>query len=310
MNAKFATNDRLESVRRFNRLYTKKLGLLAKGFLQSPFSLAEARVLFELATTQAPTATVVGEELGLDTGYLSRILGNFERRGLVSRTPSTTDRRQVILSLTKAGKRAFAELDIRSRGQIGTMLGELGPVEQDRLVEAMHTIEMLLVECHNPVAPYLLRSFRPGDAGWVVYRHGVLYAKEYGWDEHFEALVASIVAEFIEHYDSRFERCWIAERGGQNVGCVFLVRHTKRVAKLRLLLVEPTARGLGIGTRLVDECTGFARQVGYRKVILWTNNVLRDARKLYTKAGYKLIREEPHRSFGKDLVGETWELLL
>jgi len=310
MNANAAASDCVELVRRFNRLFTKKLGLLAKGFLQTSFSLAEARVLFELATIEAPTATVVGEELGLDTGYLSRILGNFESRGLLKRTPSASDRRQSILSLTKAGKRAFTELDARSREQIGAMLDSFGRTEQERVVEAMRTIQALLGHRERSSVPYLLRSLRPGDAGWVVHRHGVLYAEEYGWDEHFEALVAGIVAKFIEHYDSRVERCFIAERDGQNVGSVFLVKHTKRVAKLRLLLVEPAARGLGIGTQLVDECTQFARQVGYRKIILWTNSVLRDARKLYMRAGYKLIREQPHQSFGKALIGETWELSL
>jgi DNA-binding MarR family transcriptional regulator/GNAT superfamily N-acetyltransferase len=310
MTTRAAANDRIEIVRGFNRLYTKKLGLLHKGVLQSPFSLAEARVLFELASTNEPTATAVGEGLGLDAGYLSRILGNFERQGLLTRRPVAGDRRQSVLSLTSAGKQAFAGLDARSRDEIGAMLGALGRLDQARLIEAMRTIQSLIGERHVARAPYLLRAHRPGDAGWVVYRHGTLYAQEYGWDEQFEALVAGIVARFILRYDAKVERCWIAEREGENVGSVFLVKHTNRVAKLRLLLVEPAARGLGIGTRLIDECTQSARHAGYRKIILWTNSVLRDARRLYIKAGYKLLREQPHRSFGKDLVGETWELVL
>jgi DNA-binding MarR family transcriptional regulator len=303
-----AAHQRVEVVRSFNRFYTAKLGLLHKGFLQSPFSLAESRVLFEVATAENPTATTVGKELGIDAGYLSRILSDFETRRLLCRKPSASDRRQSILSLTKHGRKAFDELDARSRDEIGAMIDSLGGTDKGRLIEAMRTIQSLLGGRPRSNASYVLRSLRPGDAGWVVHRHGVLYAAEYGWDEQFEALVASIVANFIERFDPKLERGWIAEREGENVGSVFLVKHTKWVAKLRLLLVEPTARGLGIGTRLVEECTQFARQVGYRKIILWTNDVLRDARKLYARAGYTLVRQAPHHSFGKDLVGETWEL--
>jgi DNA-binding MarR family transcriptional regulator/N-acetylglutamate synthase-like GNAT family acetyltransferase len=301
---------RVEAVRRFNRFYTKKIGVLHEGLLQSPFSLTEARVLFELAHAQAPTATALAGELGLDPGYLSRILQQFRKGGLLSRRPSTTDRRRSLLALTEKGREAFALLDVRSRDEIRAMVGELSGAEQVRLIDAMGTIESLLGDCTVPGTPYLLRPHRPGDMGWVVHRHGVLYAREYGWDETFEALVAEIVAKFIRQFDPKAERCWIAEREGYDVGCVFLVRHSKRVAQLRLLLVEPSARGLGIGHRLVEECTAFARQVGYRKIVLWTQSLLHPARKIYAAAGYRLVREEPHHSFGHDLVGETWELML
>jgi DNA-binding MarR family transcriptional regulator/GNAT superfamily N-acetyltransferase len=304
------TDHRVAVVRHFNRCYTKKIGVLHEGFLRSEFSLAEVRVLFELAHAEASTATALSAELGLDPGYLSRILRGFQRRGLLSRRPSTTDRRQNLLALTPAGTEAFAVLDARSSDEIRAMVGALTDVDQGRLIEAMRTIETLLGGRPAPAAPYLLRPHRPGDVGWVVHRHGVLYAQEYGWDERFEALVAEIVAGFIRHYDPKVERCWIAEREGQNAGSVFLVKETKRVARLRLLLVEPAARGLGIGTRLVEECTAFARQVGYRKIVLWTNHVLHAARKIYQAAGYRLIRKEPHSHFGHDLIGETWELRL
>jgi DNA-binding MarR family transcriptional regulator/GNAT superfamily N-acetyltransferase len=302
--------DRVEAVRLFNRFYTKKIGVLHSRLLESPFSLAEARVLFELAHAGETTAAALVSELDLDAGYLSRILRDFEQRGLLRRTPSKIDRRQVCLSLTIEGKECFCRLDARAREQIGAMLEELAAVEQTHLIESMQRIQILLDSRPQTDSSYLLRSHQPGDMGWIVQRHGVLYAEEYGWDEHFEALVASIVAEFIRREDSKLERCWIAEKAGTNVGLVLLVKETKRVAKLRLLLVEPSARGLGIGTRLVDECTRFARQAGYRKIVLWTNDVLRQARKIYVAAGYQLIRAEPHHSFGKDLVGETWELAL
>jgi DNA-binding MarR family transcriptional regulator/GNAT superfamily N-acetyltransferase len=303
-------DDRVETIRRFNRFYTKKIGVLHEGLLESAFSLAEARVLFELAQSKPSTASVLAGELGLDAGYLSRILRDFQSRGLLRRIPSPADRRQSVLSLTKKGNDAQAILDARSRGEIRAMIAGLTNPEQARLVESMKTIRSLLGDRTTKSTPYLLRSHRPGDMGWIVHRHGVLYAQEYGWDERFEALVAAIVAEFIRHEEPKVERCWIAEREGENVGSVFLVRHSKSVAKLRLLLVEPAARGLGIGTRLVDECTRFARQVGYRKILLWTNNVLHSARKIYAAAGYRLVKEEPHNMFGEGLIGETWELTL
>jgi DNA-binding MarR family transcriptional regulator/N-acetylglutamate synthase-like GNAT family acetyltransferase len=304
------SEQRVEDVRRFNRFYTKRIGVLQEGLLQSAFSLTEARVLFELAHAEAPTATALAGELGLDPGYLSRILERFRKSGLLSRAPSTADRRRSLLALTEKGREAFALLDVRSRDEIRAMVGALNVVDQDRLVEAMRAIGSLLGDRSEPSVPYLLRPHRPGDIGWVVQRHGFLYAHEYGWDESFEALVAEIVATFIRKLDPKVERCWIAEREGRNVGCVFLVRHSKRVGQLRLLLVEPDARGLGIGRRLVEECTALARQVGYSKIILWTQSLLHPARKIYAAAGYRLIREEPHHSFGHDLVGETWELVL
>jgi DNA-binding MarR family transcriptional regulator/GNAT superfamily N-acetyltransferase len=298
----------IEGVRRFSRFYTRRIGLLQEGLLGSPFSLAEARVIWELAHREAATATGLGADLGLDAGYLSRILRSLEAGGLIERRRSPQDGRQSLISLTGEGRDAFAGLDARSSAQIKGLLDRLPSRDQDRLVHAMGTIEGLLEPA--PAGPVTLRSHRPGDMGWVVHRHGVLYAEEYGWDERFEALVAAIVAEFVQHHDPRRERCWIAERGGEPLGSVFLVRHSDEVAKLRLLLVEPRARGLGIGTRLVDECVRFARRSGYRRITLWTNSVLLAARAIYQRQGFRLLAEEPHHSFGHDLVGETWELEL
>ncbi|HEX5911786.1 MAG TPA: bifunctional helix-turn-helix transcriptional regulator/GNAT family N-acetyltransferase, partial [Rubrobacter sp.] len=267
------------------------------------------RVLYELAHCGETTAGELGEGLGLDAGYLSRILSGFEKHGLIRKRRSQADGRRRLLRLTEQGREAFAPLDARSRSEIGAMLGGMSVAGQERLVGSMRTIEGLLGARPEPVVPYLLRPHRPGDMGWVVHRHGVLYARESGWDEHFEALVAEIVAKFIQHYDPKRERCWIAEREGENVGCVFLVRETEEIAKLRLLLVESEARGLGIGSRLVEECIRFARQTGYRKITLWTNDVLNSARRIYQAKGFQLVHEEPHHSFGHDLVGQTWELM-
>jgi DNA-binding MarR family transcriptional regulator/GNAT superfamily N-acetyltransferase len=308
--ADLAAEQRISTVRRFNRFYTKQIGLLGESYLETPFSLTEARVLYELAHRERPSATELARELALDPGYLSRILRGFERRRLLSRTRSKADGRQSQLSLTGRGRAAFAPLDVRSRADIGGMLGRLGPGEQRRLVDAMLTIEALLAGAPEAKAAYVLRPHQPGDMGWVVHRHGALYAQEYGFDERFEALVASVVAKFVDRYDPRRERCWIAEKDGENVGSVFLVRRSRSVAQLRLLLVEPKARGLGIGERLVTECIRFARQAGYRKVTLWTNSVLRVARRVYQAAGFRRVHREKHRSFGRDLVGETWELSL
>jgi len=299
---------RVAAVRRFNRFYTQRIGVLQDGLLNSPFSLTEVRVLYELAHREQPTASELGRDLGLDAGYLSRILGGFERRGLIERRPSKTDGRQNLLSLTRAGREAFAPLDDRSRSEIRAMLQPLPAPGQRRLIDAMGAIERLLGAPPEPRLPYMLRPHRPGDLGWIVHRHGVLYAQEYGFDERFEALVAKIAAEFVQSFDSKRERCWIAERDGEIVGSVLLVRASDEVAKLRLLLVEPEARGLGIGARLVEECERFARQAGYRKITLWTNSVLHAARHIYEKAGYRLVAEDPHHSFGQDLVGETWGL--
>lgn len=304
------TEQRVATVRRFNRFYTKQIGLLGESYLEAPFSLTEARVLYELAHCEHPSAAQLARELALDAGYLSRILRGFERRRLLSRARSKADGRQSHLTLTTRGRAAFAPLDTRSRRDIGAMLTRLAPAEQRRLVDAMRTIEGLLAGAHDAKAPYVLRPHQPGDMGWVVHRHGALYAQEYGFDERFEALVAGVVAKFVDHYDPRRERCWIAEKDGEIVGSVFLVRRSRSVAQLRLLLVEPKARGLGIGERLVAECIRFARQAGYGKITLWTNSVLRVARHVYRSAGFRRVHREKHRSFGRDLVGETWELAL
>jgi len=248
--------------------------------------------------------------LGLDAGYLSRLLRSFKKRGLIHKQASQTDGRQSFLSLTERGKEAFAILNVRSRSEVEAMLSDFCAADQNRLVKAMQTIEELLGAQPEHKVPYLLRPHQSGDMGWVAHRHGVLYAEEYGWDEQFEALVASIVAKFLQHYKPKLERCWITEMDGEIVGSVFLVKKSRTVAQLRLLLVEPKARGLGIGTRLVSECIRFARQVGYRKVVLWTNNVLRAARHIYEEADFRLVHEEPHHSFGHNLIGQTWELKL
>ncbi len=303
-------DERTQAVRRFTRFYTGRLGVLQEGLLDSAFSLTEARVLYELANRNRPTATDLGRDLGLDPGYLSRILKRFEAAGLLERARSNQDARQSHLVLTEAGRAAFVPLDRASRDQVGRLLAGLSEADQRRLVEAMGTIEALLGEAGEPKAPYTLRPHRPGDMGWIVHRHGALYAQEYGWDDTFEALVAEIAATFIKDFDPKRERCWIAEKDGEIVGSVLLVRQSDEVAKLRLLYVEPKARGLNIGRRFVEECIRFARSAGYRRITLWTNDVLHAARKIYADAGFTLVAAEPHRSFGQDLVGENWELTL
>jgi len=310
MNAEPELDRRVAAVRRFNRFYTQKIGVLGDGHLRSPFSLTEARVLYELAQRDRPSATELARDLGLDAGYLSRILRGFARRRLITRERSTTDSRRTLLSLTEAGRRAFQPLDSRTRTTIGRLLNRLPPAHQARLVDAMRDVESLLGEAPARAAPYVLRPHRIGDMGWIVHRHGVLYAEEYGFDERFEALVARVAAEFLETFDPKRERCWIAERDGAVIGSVVLVKQSATVAKLRLLLVEREARGLGVGQRLVDECIRFARQAGYRRMTLWTNSVLHAARRLYEKAGFEKTHEEPHRMFGPEMVGETWELKL
>ncbi len=302
--------QRVEAVRIFNRFYTQRIGILTEEYLKSPFSLTEARVIYELAHHEEMAATDLGRELDLDPGYLSRILRGFKKRRLIDKRPSETDRRLSVLRLTAQGQQAFAFLHSHSQNQIEAMLNRMRVEDQERLVAAMRAIERLMGPETPPKAPYLLRPHQPGDMGWVVQRHGVLYAEEYGWDEHFEALVADVVAKFIRDYDPRRERCWIAEREGENVGSVFLVKKSNQVAKLRLLLVDPKARNMGIGTRLVNECLRFARRAGYKKITLWTNSVLVAARKIYEKAGFELMESEPHHSFGHDLVSETWERVL
>ena len=299
---------RVEAVRRFSRFYTRLIGMLDEGLLHSPFSLAEARVIYELAHREHTTASELSGELGLDPGYLSRILRGFKKNGLLDTQPSPADGRRSLLRLTEDGQQAFALLNGRSRQQIESLIGSLLPDAQERLVESMGLIETLLAAPPEQKVPYILRPPQPGDLGWVVHRHAVLYSQEYGWDERFEALVAGIVAAFGEQSDPRRERCWIAEMNGAPVGSVFLVQRSETVAKLRLLLVEPSARGLGVGTRLVAECIRFARQASYQKLTLWTQSNLLAARAIYTKAGFQLLESGAHHSFGHDLVEETWEL--
>src|SRR6266850_4509 len=305
---------RIDAVRRFNRFYTRKIGVLQQGLLRSPFSLTEVRVLYELAHRKDPTATELRRELALDPGYLSRMLRSFEKRGLISRKPSEADSRQSPLRLTSSGRKVFASLNTRARQQVRTMLQAVPHGEEQRLLQAMHTVESVLGDRSNPGrenrAAYRLRPHQPGDMGWVVHRHGALYAEEYGYDERFEALVAQIVADFLRKFDPQRERCWIAEMNGEIVGSVFLVRQSAAVAKLRLLLVEPKARGLGLGGRLVNECVNFARQAGYKKITLWTQSELHSARHLYKKAGFRLVGTKRHQDFGKPSLAEVWDLKL
>src|SRR5450755_1842799 len=286
-------NPRIASVRRFTRFYTKRIGVLDQRLLRSPFSLSEARVLYELAHRKNLTAKSVGESLGIDSGYLSRMLAGFARRGLVSRHRSQTDRRERRLTLTSGGSNAFAALDHRSNAEAGEMLAALTDARQRRLVDAMRMVEDLLAspesESSSTRPAFILRAHRPGDMGWVTHRQAVLYHREYGWNEEYEALIAEIMSKFISNFDPAFERCWIAEREGEIVGSVFVVRKTAVTAQLRLLYVEPSARGLGIGARLVDECVRFARKKNYRKMMLWTNSVLTAARRLYEAEGFHLM---------------------
>jgi DNA-binding MarR family transcriptional regulator/N-acetylglutamate synthase-like GNAT family acetyltransferase len=308
-NSKTALPARVAGIRSFNRFYTRQIGLLQDGLHHSEYSLAEARVLYELAHSTAPTATAVANNLDLDPGYLSRIVTKFSQLGLVTKLASDADRRQYQLKLTTKGRQAFARLDRGSQDQVAGMLAGLGASEQERLIGAMRAIERVLAAPAEQPS-YLLRPPQAGDMGWVVARHGVLYAEEYRWDVRLEGYVAEVVAEFIRCCDQTRERCWIAEIDGEPVASVFLVKASDDAAKLRLLLVEPKARGLGIGRRLVEECIGFARQSGYKTITLWTHSILISARRIYEGAGFVLVAEEPHASFGPPLVGETWELTL
>jgi DNA-binding MarR family transcriptional regulator/GNAT superfamily N-acetyltransferase len=304
---KNATEAQVSAIRAFNRFYTRKIGLV-DGAASSPFSLAEARVLYELAHRDETTATEIRKELGLDAGYISRIVRGLERQKLLTREASKADERRKFLSLSAKGRRAFAPLDERSSRDVAAMIEELSPEERKRMVDALQTVHRLLGDEPQPRIPYLLRQHQPGDVGWIVHRQALLYANEYGWDESYEALAAEIGAQFIKSYDSKRERCWIAERDGARLGAVLVAKASDEVAKLRLLHVEAEARGMGIGKRLVEECIRFARQAGYRKMTLWTQSILVAARHIYKRAGFRVVREEPHHSFGKDLVGETWEM--
>jgi DNA-binding MarR family transcriptional regulator/GNAT superfamily N-acetyltransferase len=297
----------VRAVREFNRFYTRQLGLLDAHLLDSPFSLGEARVLYEIATGDSPLASAIVDNLGLDAGYVSRIVSGFVKSGFVRKTKSTSDARQSPLHLTAKGQSAFAALQRDTNKQVASLLEQLTGDRQKRLIASMKTIERSL-EITPPDAKLSLREHGPGDIGWVIERHGVIYSEEYGWDMRFEALVGDIASKFLAHNNPRRERCWIAELDGERVGCVFLVERTKTIAQLRLLLVEPAARGHGIGQRLVAECVQFAQKAGYSKMRLWTNDVLISARRIYQAQGFHLIEEERHASWGKPLTSQTWEL--
>jgi len=306
--------QRIAAVRRFNRFYTRRIGVLRKTYLDSPYSLGEMRVLYEIAHNEAATAKDIGRALDLDAGYLSRVLRNFEKRGLITRKASEKDARQSHLSLTARGRQAFGPAEKRSQRDVANMLDKLKPGEQSQMMFAMQTIENLLgepTEVASAAPAGILRAPRYGDFGWIVSRHAELYAQEYGWGEPFEGLCAQIVADFVNNYDPKLERCWIAEMNGENVGCVMVVKdEMPGVARLRLLLVDPKARGLKLGTRLVDECVSFARKSGYQKMTLWTHSILAAARRTYEKAGFTLTSSEPRHTWGKDVVAEFWDMKL
>lgn len=300
-------SDPIAAVRAFNRFYTRKLGVLDQHLGNSAFSLSEARVLYELAQRDDLAAKEIGSELGLDPGYLSRIVQSFDEKGLITRKPLPADRRQYQLSLTAKGRQAFAKLNLSSQNEVAAMLARLSPGDASRLTQAMATIEAVLEPPRNQPAAFMLRSHRVGDMGWVISRQAAAYAADYNWDISYEALVAEICAQFIKNYDPAREHCWIAEVGGEPVGSVFLVKATDDIAKLRLLQVEKKARGLGVGRALVEQCIQGARERGYGKMTLWTQSILVAARGIYQSAGFKLVATEPHHSFGQDLIGETWE---
>jgi DNA-binding MarR family transcriptional regulator/GNAT superfamily N-acetyltransferase len=315
-----ASERRIGAVRRFNRFYTRQIGLLRKTYLDSPYSLGEMRVLYEIAYRDAPSASDIARALELDAAYLSRVLRKFEKRGLISRTTSERDARRGHLTMTTRGRRMFAPFEQRMHQQIGEILLKLPPADQRRLITAMETIENLLEQSRHAAAEpkheVILRAPRHGDFGWIVKRHAELYAQEYGWIEPFEGLCAQIVADFVNNYDPKLDRCWIAERNGENAGTVMLVKDAPKdslgdsagVARLRLLLVEPNARGLGLGARLTGECIRFARAGGYQKIVLWTHSNLIAARRVYQNAGFRLMRSEPHKSWGRPVISEHYEL--
>ena len=304
------SEEKIQLVRRFNRFYTRRIGLLREGLLDTPFSLTQARVLFEIAHQPGARSADLAAALGLDPAYLSRLLASFERRKLVARAQSRDDRRVNHLRLTAKGRAAFARLDALSRAQSGELLAELPPADQERLTESMTAIEQLLGGAEKAESVVTLRTHRIGDIGWVIARHGELYEQEYHWDDKFEGLVAEIAGKFLTNFDPARERCWIAELDGERAGCVFCVKHTNTVAKLRLLLVEPSARGHSIGTKLVEACVAFARESGYRKMTLWTQSDLHAARRIYQRVGFQLVQESPWHAFGHDLVQQHWDLKL
>lgn len=302
--------DNVAAVRRFNRFYTRQIGVLRRTYLGSPYSLGEMRVLYELASG-AKTATDIVHTLDLDAGYVSRVLRNFEKKGLISRKASKADARQSDIALTARGRKMFGPFERRSQEQVGEMLAKLDGAQQTRLVNAMKEIELLLDKAAGIAAPpCMLRQPRIGDFGWMVSRHAELYWQEYKWGEPFEGLCAQIVADFANANDPKRERCWIAEMNGENVGCVMLVAENDDTARLRLLLVDPKARGLGLGARLVDECVSFARAAGYQKITLWTHSVLAGARHIYEKAGFRLTSSESRHNWGQDVVAEFWDMQL
>ena len=301
-------SSHVRAVRAFNRFYTQRIGVLQQGVLQSPYSLTEVRVLYELANGPDLTATDIQRLLGLDPGYLSRILRSFERSGMLLRERSKKDRRRSTIRLTVQGRKVFAALNARQSSDVQKMLQSVPRPARERLIDSMQTIQKVLDGTAPGGSKVSLRTHRPGDMGWVMFRHGVLYDSEYGWDERFEALVGEIVVNFIKNFDAERERCWIAELDGERVGSIFLVKDSATVAKLRLLLVEPTARGHGVGRLLVSECIEFARKAGYRKLTLWTNSVLDAARHIYESAGFRLVKEEKHSRFGHNLTGQYWSL--
>ena len=297
------------AMRRFNRFYTQKIGVLSEGLLNSRFTLTEARLLYELAHRDNPTATELGRDLGLDAGYLSRILAGFEKKRLLKRTSSETDGRRYHLALTEKGRKAFAPLDEGSRGEIAALLQPMPLSDRDRLAKAMATIESMLGarDAESP-PPYILRDPRPGDFGWIIHKQSRLYVEEYGWNGEFETMVGEILVAFAKNFDPKRERCWVAERNREVIGSIFLVKQSDTVAKLRMLYVDAAARGLGLGKRLVEDCVAQARAFGYKKMTLWTNDILQAARRIYVEQGFQLVKEERHHSFGKDLVGQFWEL--
>jgi DNA-binding MarR family transcriptional regulator/ribosomal protein S18 acetylase RimI-like enzyme len=301
--------ESVAAVRRFNRFYTRAIGVLEKGYLGTPYTVAEGRVLYEIAKADGVTAKAVGEITGLDAGYLSRIVARLERDGVVARERSARDRRSAVLRLTDHGSEVFERFDRRSASLVEGMIGALPPPDRDRLTGAMAQVERLLDG--SPAGPVTLRPHRTGDMGWITERHGLLYAREYGWNGHIEAVTARICADFLDNHDPALERCWVAERDGERLGCVFLVKdEIPGVARLRLLMLEPAARGLGLGKRLVAECVAFARAAGYREVVLWTHAVLTAARAIYAAQGFELVETWTHDDFGAPEISETWRLKL